>query len=295
MGIYLDYYLGSRDGLRGWLLGGASAWWAAWVEESRLMDPTLPRFDDPLWERGWGLRRLTAAARGVPRDWDAKENFPSVPIFRLALRLRRGDGGVWQANSLREERELDALVKLMLRDLNYYLRYCHQSGDEDRIAKRIALTGLAAPAELVEFGQVKWWRYPHVEHLPAAPPIRRLWGFLRTGRSVRQPGDARPHGHSLDGLTSGWFSYDECALLAEALQFPPGWADVELSDESLGHETQTHGEAGGEATLDPAKPPPWVTRKIDKDHFWPEAAVERVQRAASAAVALGCGLFFVAA
>lgn len=204
------------------------AWWDAWTGAHPTISLPPPASD--AWHRVETFDRLAALVDLVrpqsppgPGGSFFEIDRPTRPVFARALRLLRRGAPAWEARNPRDAAVMDDLVRHVLRDTDYHLRYGLE-GDP----VTAALTPLGAAHALDEAPRLRWRMVPRPEQLPAraTASLRRLWAMLFAGRTVAvvspehvdawqgAPVDDCSPDHN--DFVFGWWSRDECAtLLAE--------------------------------------------------------------------------------
>lgn len=263
MGINIDFFLTPPEGLRGWALERLPAWWAAWTGQ----DPGIPEPASAAWHTTAPFDRLAALVDRLrplttpgPGCGDGyfEVDRPTRAVFGRALRLLRSGEAAWRAGTPAEAFGMDQLVRHLLRDTDYRLRYLR---DDDVVCQALVPLGCAE----MPWGDLhlRWDTIPRTERLPAraSPELRRLWTAMRTGRTVAVVGPE----HADDAVVPcieddefdrvfGWFTQRECAFLVaelDALQGEP-LAPQPVTDEDL-RWVEELGRTFGEAMADQAR------------------------------------------
>jgi hypothetical protein len=232
MGINIDFFLTPPDGLRAWALDRLPAWWAAWTG----LDPEIPEPASAAWHTTAPFDRLAALVDRVrpllaepgPGCGDGyfEVDRPTRSVFGRALRLLRSGESAWRAGTQAEAFGMDQLVRHLLRDTDYRLRY---PSDGDVVGQALVPLGCAE----MPWGKLhmRWNMIPQTARLPArsSPELRRLWAALWTGRTVAV---VAPE-HAVEAVEPcieddefdsvfGWFTQRECAVLVAEIDAVEG-------------------------------------------------------------------------
>jgi hypothetical protein len=140
---------------------------------------------------------------------------PGAALDRVR-RIARAEGSAWTAGSPLEAAAIDALTQRVLDDSVPYLS---SNPNGQLLPAHLAKQGLRPSPELRPRGRRRWHRFPRVHQLPAEVPedVRRLWGFLHTGRSFREGWGELCH-EDIHGRSFGWYAEADCQRLLHGLE-----------------------------------------------------------------------------
>ncbi len=234
MGIDIAFFATTPGDLRAWALDRLPPWWAAWAGAHPAITIPPPESDawhqvEPFDQLAEIVDRVRPESEPGPGGRYFECDRPTRSVFGRALRLLRSGPEAWEARRPREAAVMDDLVRHLLRDTDYHLRFPIEG---DPVTAALAPVG-RAHALGGDF-HMRWSMLPRPARLPAraTPALRRLWAMLFAGRTVAvvKPEHAGAwEGASVDDCAPddydyvfGWWSRDECATVLTDLEAVAG-------------------------------------------------------------------------